>query len=292
MLKSHTTSWAFAALLLLLSATGCRQNKGDSQSLLSVVSPETGSLAVAASGTSSSETSGKPSDGIVEYELPAPLKDRPELILHRTGYTVSYNSKTKNPNWVAWHLTKNRIYGSAKRAEEAFQEDASVPSPRAALTDYYNTGFDRGHMCPAADNKWNATAMAESFLLTNVCPQHHGLNKYEWNDVEIRCRLWAKTYGAVDIVCGPIYKSDPPKRTLGRNKVWVPDAFFKVVLCRKGTPKAIGFVYDNVGKKMSMAEHVYTVDEIEAMTGIDFFPALDDKVEKLVESEARLSDWE
>jgi endonuclease G len=146
-------------------------------------------------------------------------------------------------------------------------------------------------MCPAGDNKWSQQAMRESFLFTNVCPQNHGLNKYEWNDLEILCREWAREYGAIDIVCGPIYVKGGEQKTIGRNKVWVPDAFFKVVLCRQGNPKAIGFIYRNVGQKQKMADAVYTVDQIEQMTGIDFFPSLDDKTENRIEAEANLADW-
>ena len=225
------------------------------------------------------------------YEIPAPLKDRPEQILHRKGYTTSYNSKTKTPNWVAWHLTKSHTYGSNQRSNEVFTEDISVKAPRATDNDYYNSRYDRGHMCPAGDNKWDKQAMEQSFLFTNVCPQNHGLNKYEWNDVEMLCRDWAREYGAIDIVCGPVYKSMANQKTIGKNKVWVPDAFFKVVLCRQGKAKAIGFVYRNEGKKQTMADVVRTVDEVERLTGLDFFPELDDETEDRIEATATLADW-
>ena len=225
------------------------------------------------------------------YEIPAPLKDRPEQILHRKGYTVSYNNATRNPNWVAWHLTKSHTYGSAKRNDEVFTEDVSVSRPRATDADYYNSRYDRGHMCPAGDNKWDKEAMAQSFLFTNVCPQNHGLNKYEWNDLEMLCRDWAREYGAIDVVCGPVYSSSDQQKTIGKNRVWVPDAFFKVVLCRQGKAKAIGFVYRNEGKKQPMAEAVCTVDDVERLTGLDFFPELDDATENRIEATATLSDW-
>ena len=226
---------------------------------------------------------------VVKYELPAPLKDRPEQILQRKGYTTSYNRNTKNPNWVAWHLTREHTRGQNQRKQMMFTEDMDV-TPRATNNDYYNSRFDRGHMCPAGDNKWDKEAMAQSFLFTNICPQNHGLNKYEWNDLEIKCREWAREYGAIDIVCGPIYETNN-QRTIGKNKVWVPVAFFKVILCRKGTPKAIGFVYRNEGKHQTPQEAVRTVDEIEALTGIDFFPALDDATEKRIEASAQLNAW-
>ena len=225
------------------------------------------------------------------YEIPAPLTDRPEQILIKKGFTVSYNHQTKTPNWVAWHLTKSHTKGANQRAYEKFTEDISVGEPRATDDDYYNSRYDRGHMCPAGDNKWDKQAMEQSFLFTNICPQNHGLNKYEWNDLEMLCREWAYQYGAVDIVCGPIYGTSGIRKTIGKHKVWVPDAFFKVVLCRQGKAKAIGFVFRNEGKKQTVADAVRSVDEIERLTGIDFFPELDDPTEEKIEATAKLSDW-
>ena len=294
-------------LLVVLSAMmlACKGNKGI-QAVGTNGENATGLYDAQNAGMAEVQTAGatmsQKAKTVVMYEMPAPLKDRPEQILKRKGYTVSYNSETKNPNWVAWHLTKSHTYGSFQRREEVFSEDESVKAPRATNNDYFNSRYDRGHMCPAGDNKWDKEAMTQSFLFTNICPQNHGLNKYEWNDLEIQCRDWAREYGAVDIVCGPLYSSkggrykvssshEPQQKTIGRNKVWVPDAFFKVVLCRQGRPKAIGFVYRNEGVKQLKTEAVRTVDEIEALTGIDFFPALDDDMENRVEASANLSDW-
>ncbi len=226
---------------------------------------------------------------VTRYELPAPVAG--EIRLERKGYTVSYNTDTRCPNWVAWHLTKNHTYGNSQRSQSMFKEDTSVPRRRATLDDYYNSRYDRGHMCPAGDNKWDDKAMEQTFLLTNICPQNHGLNKYEWNDVEMLCRTWARRYGAVDVVCGPVYYDNVPPRTIGFNKVRVPDAFFKVVLCRQQAGKAIGFLYRNEGKKQPMEDAVYTVDQIEQLTGYDFFPALDDATENRVEANSTLSEW-
>lgn len=226
---------------------------------------------------------------IVQYELPAKLTDRPEQIVRRKAYTVSYNSTTKCPNWVAWHLTKEHTYGKVQRSNEKFIEDPTTGGPDNY--DYINSRYDRGHMCPAGDNKWDATAMTETFYFSNICPQNHNLNKYEWNDLEMRCREWARRYGSVDIVCGPIYLDNNAPRHIGASKVRVPDAFFKVVLCRKNGGKAIGFYYKNDGKKVSMADAVRTVDQIEKLTGIDFFHQLDDTTESRVEAKANISDW-
>lgn len=217
-------------------------------------------------------------------------KGTPEQILERTGYVASYNKTNLLPNWVAWHLTAERTEGSAKRSGVDFAEDTEVPEPRATDWDYYNSGYDRGHMCPAADNKWSKKAMEESFLFTNMCPQNGNLNRGDWNEMEMACRKWAKKYGDLYIVCGPIlYKGK--HKTVGKNKVVVPEAFFKVVLRTGDDPQAIGFIYKNTSGNRPKDSYVNTVDEVERITGIDFFPSLPDDVEKKVEAECDLGLW-
>lgn len=217
-------------------------------------------------------------------------KGTPEQILERTGYVASYNKTNLLPNWVAWHLTAERTEGSAKRSGVDFAEDTEVPEPRATDWDYYNSGYDRGHMCPAADNKWSKKAMEESFLFTNMCPQNGNLNRGDWNEMEMACRKWAKKYGDLYIVCGPIlYKGK--HKTIGKNKVVVPEAFFKVVLRTGDDPQAIGFIYKNTSGNRPKDSYVNTVDEVERITGIDFFPSLPDDVEKKVEAECDLGLW-
>lgn len=217
-------------------------------------------------------------------------KGTPEQILKRTGYVASYNKTTLLPNWVAWHLTAERTEGSVKRSGVDFAEDTEVPEPRATDWDYYNSGYDRGHMCPAADNKWSKKAMEESFLFTNMCPQNGNLNRGDWNEMEMACRKWAKKYGDLYIVCGPIlYKGK--HKTIGNNKVVVPEAFFKVVLRTGDNPQAIGFIYKNTSGNRPKDSYVNTVDEVERITGIDFFPSLPDDVEKNVEATADIANW-
>ena len=214
----------------------------------------------------------------------------PEQMLRRAGYTASYNKATKLPNWVAWHLTADRTTGPAKRSGVDFQADMNVPAPRAEDSDYYGSGYDRGHMCPAADNKYSEKAMEESFLFTNMCPQNGNLNRGDWNEMEQACRRWAKEYGGVYVVCGPIlYKGK--HKTIGKNKVVVPEAFFKVVLRTGENPKAIGFIYKNAEGNRPKGDYVNTVDEVERITGIDFFPELPDDVENKVEATADIADW-
>ena len=214
----------------------------------------------------------------------------PEKLLTRKGYVTSYNKTTRTPNWVAWMLTKEHTYGKMQRDEQRFEEDPDVPTPRATFQDYYNSRYDRGHMCPAGDNKWDQEAMTESFLMTNICPQNHGLNKEDWNELEIQCRTWARRFGELTIVCGPLFEDEHP-RQIGRNKVTVPSAFFKVVCRQKPEPHAIGFIFRNDGSPQPWRGQAVSVDEVERRAGIDFFFDLPDDVEDAVESEEGLEHW-
>lgn len=219
------------------------------------------------------------------------LSGAPSQVLWRVGYVASYNSETRLPNWVAWRLTAERAGGRLSRKGVEFREDGQVPQPRADDWDYYDSGFDRGHMCPAADNKWSRKAMEHSFLFTNVCPQSPGLNRGDWNELEMACRKWARHHGDIYIVCGPVLYNRKHK-TIGKHRVVVPEAFFKVVLFLGGKPKAIGFVYKNAPGNRPKGDYVNTVDEVERITGIDLFPSLPDGIESAVETRADMADWQ
>ncbi len=228
-------------------------------------------------------------DQLLTVGMPRGLSDQR---IHRKAYTASYNKQSRNPNWVAWHLERAHTKGNVYRTEQMFMEDTSVGTPRATDADYTRSGYDRGHMCPSGDNKWDETAQMESFYFTNCCPQKHDFNSGVWEELESRCRHWANCYGEVWIVCGPVYDPTKTYKTIGRNKVVVPDEFFKVVLARnKGRYQAIGFVYKNMNGYKPMDYFVRTIDEVERLTGYDFFRGLPDKYEEKVEEEADLSQW-
>jgi endonuclease G len=213
------------------------------------------------------------------------------LLLKRTAYTLSYDKDTRLPIWVAWCLTKEHTYGPYKRKGLHFEEDTAVPKPRATYFDYMQSGYSRGHMCPSGDNRWSQQAQQESFLYTNCCPQLYSLNAGDWNELEMKCRHWANKYGEIYIVCGPLL-FNKQHRTIGKNRVVVPEAFFKVVLCMQGTPKAIGFIYRNEETNKPVKSYVNTIDQVERITGIDFFPALPDDIENKVEANSNIDDWE
>lgn len=228
-------------------------------------------------------------DSVIELCMPAPLKTTPEIILRKKSYVVSYNQDTRMPNWVAWQLTAEHTDGELKRMNN-FHEEENCPRPRATLQDYKGSGWSRGHMCPAGDNKWSRDAMYDSFSLVNVCPQDSKLNSGVWNSLEMDCRQWARQYGEVYIVCGPVLMKRQHE-TIGPNKVVVPEAFFKVVLCMVGKPKAFGVVVRNNEGTKKRDLYYNSVDDVERLTGLDFFPSLPDDIEKVVEAEVNMDEW-
>lgn len=303
-------SLKFASLLVLFGlVVGCTGSKAEQKMWKKAASEIYSELEKSAKKTSSGQVSdGKSSDGdsyaleddgetsrgsSSKYdgmEIPVYTKGKiSETIKKRYSYTLSYNHEMKNPNWVAWTITASHASGKVKRMD--FSDDEDMPDPKGYLADYYNCGYDRGHMCPAGDNKWSEKAMEDCFRITNMCPQNGGLNRGAWNSIEQQCRAWAKKYGKVYVVCGPIYLNKQ-HRKIGKNKVVVPEAFFKVVLCMKGTPKAIGFICRNQSQKgVETADFINAVDEVERITGYDFFSKLPDSVEKKVEAHADINEW-
>lgn len=229
-------------------------------------------------------------------EIPRFLVTKEEQILIRRGYICSYNQDTRNANWVAWHLTKEHTDGPWSRKGIPYIEDSSVVGISPDNSDWESVnlkqlGIDHGHLCPAGDNKWDKEAMIQSFLLTNMCPQNSMLNQGIWEDLESRCRGWARNFGDIYIVAGPIFYSNDYK-TIGANKIGIPDAFFKVVLCLSKEPKAIGFIFPNSDPTYTkIGDYMLSVDQVEEITQIDFFHNLEDNIENTIEANSNLNKW-
>ena len=225
-----------------------------------------------------------------KLELPeATLTDSTRLVQYE-AFTLMYNLNTLNPQWVAWELEARETEGDVGRCSK-FSVDCSLDFIQADNDDYRNSGYDRGHMAPAADMKWSETAMRESFYYTNACPQNHNLNAGVWKSLEEKCRALANVYGRVWIACGPIFDAHS-QGYIGQHNVAVPDAFYKVMLVRSGGKyEGIGFICDNKAGKKPLEYYVWTVDEVEEITGLNFFESLDDEDEATAESSVNLDVW-
>lgn len=208
------------------------------------------------------------------WEGPIPTEQR---LLHE-GFTVSYNSDTKCPNWVAWTLTPEEAAADVTGRTDFFTTDPLVSGPQAEYKDYSRNkyGLDRGHMAPSADFKWSVKANEETFYLTNICPQNHTLNEGLWLETEQRCRVYAKRYSTpVHIVCGPLFGETPD--TIGENRVWVPEAFFKCILLEtNGTHYAIAFIIPNqdISVQEDLFEFIVESKLFTAKTGLRPFPGI------------------
>ena len=220
-----------------------------------------------------------------QLEIPSMPNGKQGQVIQRTGYTLAYDKKTKTPQWVAWELTKEETKGNHERTDK-FLPDPNVEGAKVVTTDYTGSGYDRGHMAPAGDMKWSKKAMEESFYMSNICPQIHHLNTGDWNELEANTRKWARRYGSVYVTCGPIYNGSRRTQYIGKNRVKVPDAFFKVILIQ--SPKktcALGFFFENEAGQRPLNEYLVSIDYLEQTTGIDFFPALPDELENVLEAE-------
>ncbi len=213
----------------------------------------------------------------------------PSQIVDYTGMTLSFNARRHTPNWVAWELTADETTGSVKRSSTFYNDPDVAGCPETY--DYLYSGYDRGHMAPAADMKWSADAMKETFYLTNICPQDHKLNIGSWNNLEEKCRSLARIDSAIVIVSGPLYLH-PTNEFLGDNRVEVPSHFFKVILSPYAEqPSAIAFLIANSSHTEGLQKSATSINEIESLTGYDFFSALPDEIEEELESQNDFMKW-
>jgi len=207
------------------------------------------------------------------------------------GFALLYNKRTKVPDWVIERLTPDSFRGTATRSKSAFAADTVIAeNERATLSDYeanwQGQRFDRGHQAPAANDKFDQTAMNETFLLSNMAPQVGiGFNRHAWSYLEKAIRGWVMCGGRDNlyVMTGPIYSQDTNK-VLGANKIAIPDAFFKVVY-DPTRGRAIGFILEN--KKhtgRALDPHRKSIAEIEELTGIDFLTNLPERQQTILES--------
>ena len=227
----------------------------------------------------------------VSEELSIPAYSKDDIVIQHTGYTLCYSEEHEQPYWVAYLLTADEVFASESSREDNFMEDPSIPTGSATLADYRGSGYDRGHLCPAADQAWSEKAMYDSFYLSNMSPQTHAFNAGIWLNLESAVRSMAAQNSEICVVTGPVL-TDGPYHSIGANKVSVPNAFYKVILDYYGDEhKAIGFVLHQ-DDKGSLKTFAVPVDYVEALTNIDFFPMLDDAEEKVLEAQCEPEIWD
>ncbi len=221
------------------------------------------------------------------FELPYIIKN--DVVIKHLGFTLSYNEKYEQANWVAYELTGMETEKVVGRSNN-FQTDNKVQTGSADDNDYKNSGYDRGHLAPAADMGWSAKAMDESFYYSNMSPQLPGFNRGIWKRLEEQVRSWAIDNNAIYVVTGPVLTPNLP--TIGSDKVAVPEYYYKVILdYTKPEIKGIGFIMSNTTSTLGLSNYAVTIDSVEALTGINFFPAIPNEQEREIEKSLCMECW-
>ncbi|WP_149205632.1 DNA/RNA non-specific endonuclease [Flavobacterium johnsoniae] len=204
----------------------------------------------------------------VSYE---PTSTTNQIVKHKY-YTLSYNEKFEQAEWVAYELKKEYLKnGNFKRPY--FIEDPKVTTGSADWRNYKKSGYDKGHLCPAGDMEFSEEAYNDTFYTSNISPQKHDFNSGIWNRIEQKTRYWAGKYNDIYVVTGGVLKDTDKK--IGTEKVSVPKYFYKIVLAKSGKEhKAIAFLVPNEDSDKSIYDFVVPIETVEKMTGIDFFPNL------------------
>jgi len=220
----------------------------------------------------------------------------------RDGYVLEHHDVDRIPLWVSEHVTSAEVGGDVRRDREPFAADPLLPQiARAELSDYRNSGYDRGHMAPAGNQNSDVRLKEETFFLSNMCPQIGiGFNRAIWSDLEEKTRQWtqnAADNGEIWIITGPVFydpKEEDPATAdglieydvIGANEVAVPTHFYKIVVGKTGgTLRATAFVLENRKhpRGEDLAQFVKPIDWIEFQTGLDFLPQLEDSQEEGLE---------
>lgn len=204
-------------------------------------------------------------------------------LLCRLGYLLAHDGDLKVPRWVAYHVTAERTSGPVARSDDFRPDPDLAEGRRAELADYLNSGYDRGHMMPAAKNQWSEQAMSESFLLSNMAPQVGvGFNRHIWARLEAWARDWAAARGELYVVTGPVIVGQPIER-IGPGRVAVPTHFYKVIFDPIRV-EAIAFLLPNTALPTpTLPAYVTSVRHIERLTGLDFHSELAPEVADLIE---------
>jgi endonuclease G, mitochondrial len=210
------------------------------------------------------------------------------LVRHR-WYALSYNEAHEQADWVTYEITRSRLNDNWAARPNTFRPDPEIPTESATPRDYQGSGYDKGHLCAAADMAFDANAIDETFLMSNMSPQVPAFNAGIWRELEELTRDWARKYTQVYVTTGPVL-SRPGITTIGFSKVTVPVAFYKVIYAKEAG-KAIGFIVPNALSDRPVMEYAFDVDYVEKLTGLDFFPQLLQGSDSVIEASLDKSAW-
>lgn len=209
-------------------------------------------------------------------------------VYKHTTYTLSYAEEYEQAEWVAYVLKASDIK-EVDFKRPYFEIDETILTGAAHWKNYKKSGYNKGHLCPAGDRRASLEEYEETFLTSNISPQKYNFNAGIWNRLEQKVRYWAKKQDSIYVVTGGVLTKD--LETIGFENVAVPKYFYKILLS-KDHKKMLGFLVPHQESNKPLYSFITSVDEIEEMTGIDFFPFLDDSLENRLESKADYKNWD
>ena len=210
-------------------------------------------------------------------------------IVEHTAYTLQYNEVHEQADWVSYILTRTQIENKVER-KDRFKKDPLVTSGSAEPKDYSRSGYDRGHLAPAADLSSTEETMLESFYMSNMSPQKPGFNRGVWKRLEEQVRDWGIEFDTLYVVTGPVLEEG--LETIGENDVSVPNKYYKALLVYKPERQiAIGFILKNESSSENLETFAVTVDSLETLLNFNFFEKLPDGLENEIESILKTDDW-
>ena len=212
-----------------------------------------------------------------------------DLLLRKAGFTLGYSSQYRQAVWVAYTLTAENLQAKQVRRRDKFRADPEVKKHPVQPKDYARSGFDKGHLAPAADMTYSFGSMNDSFFMTNISPQIPGCNRGIWKRLENQVRHWAIKEGKIYIITGPIFSEKPA--VMKTAAIPVPVAFYKVILDLTSPMKMIGFIVPNQTSKRRVDSFAVSIDKVEQATGYDFFRELDDELENSLEKTCDINIW-
>lgn len=213
-----------------------------------------------------------------------------DRILDREGFALGYLNRHGQAAWVIYRLTRARLTARPVERCGSFRRDPALPAESVTPADYRRSGYDRGHLAPAADMAFSARAMRESFFMSNISPQKREFNRGIWKRLEQQVRRFALHEGEIMVITGPVLPQEKTV-TIGRNKITVPPRYYKVIYDLTPPRKMIAFLLPAEGSSRPLQEFAVTVDEVEKATGLDFFSLLPQHEQELLESSLAVDAW-
>lgn len=214
-----------------------------------------------------------------------------DSIVEREGYALGYIERHEQPAWVQYIMTSEEVSRRAAKRGDDFRPDPEIPTGSATPQDYTRSGYDRGHLAPAADMSFSGKTMSESFFMSNMSPQAPQFNRGIWSRLEKQVRHFATKEKRIVVVTGPILPAEKTI-TIGANKVTVPQYYYKVIYDTTPPEKMIAFVLPNKGSSADLRTFVVTVDKVEELTGLDFFSTVPQPKQEQLERTITVENWD